>query len=410
MEITKKQIEQIRNQYGDSFYLLDTKQFKNNYRELLSALRMYYDSANISYSYKTNYIPRLCKIVDEFGGYAEVVSDMEVELAKRIGVERHKIILNGPYKKKETIIELIQNGGTVNIDSLYDFSIIETLAMNSPGQKYQFGIRCNYDVEDGRLSRFGFDIEGEDFLYVINRVKEIKNLKIKGFHCHFAARNIKCWEKRVEGMLSVIDTYFDGVPEYISVGGGIYGKMADSLKEQFSEYIPTYDEYAKVIGTPFQKRYGDMPVDCKPQLFVEPGSALAGDVMFFAAPVISMKSIRGKDIATLLGSVYNINPTLNGKNSPLKIISYGGKQKEYDNLDMGGYTCIESDYLYKGFRGKCAVGDYVVFGNVGSYSIVLKPPFILPNFPIIEIMENDSDIRLIKANEQFDDIFHTYKF
>lgn len=406
MKITKQLLDSITKEYGQTFYILDTEQFKKNYRELISVLRKYYSAANISYSYKTNYIPRLCKIVNEFGGYAETVSDMEVELAKRLGVPTYKIIMNGPYKKKETMVELLQDGGTVNIDSLYDFHIIEELASHNPEREYRFAIRCNYDVKDGRLSRFGFDIEDEDFKYVLQTVNATKNLSIKGFHCHFAARNIIYWENRISGMLDIIDRYYDGIPEYISVGGGIYGKMEDSLKEQFSEYIPTYEEYAKVIGTPFYKRYGELEENLKPKLYVEPGSALSGDVMYFVAPIISIKSIRGKSIATLLGSVYNINPTLNGKNPPIKIISSGVEQKEYLDLDMGGYTCIESDYLYKGFSGKCAVGDYVVFGNVGSYSVVLKPPFILPNFPVLEV-QND-EISLIKEQEVFEDIFHTY--
>ncbi len=407
MKITKKLINRIKEEYGETFYILDTIQFKNNYRELLTTLKKYYSASNISYSYKTNYIPRLCKIVNEFGGYAETVSDMEVELAKRLGVPIHKIIMNGPYKKKSTVIELMQKGGTVNIDSLYDFRIIEELAEHNPERLYRFSIRCNFDVQDGRLSRFGFDIEDKDFKYVLQKVNATSNLEIKGFHCHFASRNINYWKNRIYGMLDIIDNYYKGIPEYISVGGGIYGKMPNDLKLQFSEYVPMYEEYAKVIGEPFKKRYDMLEEKIKPKLFVEPGSALSGDVMYFATPILSIKSVRGKQIATLLGSVYNINPTLNGKNPPINIISFGVPQCEYTDLDMGGYTCIESDYLYKGFSGKCAVGDYVVFGNVGSYSVVLKPPFILPNFPVIEVNEND-EIILIKEQENFEDIFHTY--
>ena len=53
---------------------------------------------------------------------------------------------------------------------------------------------------------------------------------------------------------------------------------------------------------------------------------------------------------------------------------------------MGGYTCIETDYLYRGYQGKLAVGDFVVFHNVGSYSLVMKPPFILPDGPVLELI------------------------
>ena len=142
-------------------------------------------------------------------------------------------------------------------------------------------------------------------------------------------------------------------------------------------------------------------------LFIEPGSALAGDCMKFVSEVFSIKNVRGKNIATLLGSIYNINPTLNKKNPPISIIANGNKQSDYENLDFGGFTCIESDYLYRGFNGKLAVGDQVLFENVGSYSVVLKPPFILPNFPVLDL---SNGIEVIKRQEVFEDLFKTYKF
>ena len=143
-------------------------------------------------------------------------------------------------------------------------------------------------------------------------------------------------------------------------------------------------------------------------LLIEPGSALVGDCMHFISKVVSIKVVRGKNIATLLGSIYNINPTLNKKNPPIKVYPMGGEQKEYADLDFGGFTCIESDYLYRHYNGKLAVGDMVAFGNVGSYSVVLKPPFILPNFPIIDI--SDGGIEIVKRGETFDDLFRTFEF
>jgi diaminopimelate decarboxylase len=130
--------------------------------------------------------------------------------------------------------------------------------------------------------------------------------------------------------------------------------------------------------------------------------------MRFAARVVNIKTVRNKPIATLKGSIYNINPTLNTKNPPIEIVSMGGEQSDYEDLDFGGFTCIESDYLYRHFSGKLAKGDMVIFGNVGSYSVVLKPPFILPNFPMIDI--SSGDIEIIKRGEVFEDLFHTFNF
>lgn len=409
-ELGNSVLEQLSKEYGDTFYLLDTDQFRRNFLELRGEFRKIYPKSNIAYSYKTNYIPELCKIVDELGGYAEVVSDMECEIAKTIGVTPERIAFNGPYKNKAKVEEFLLDGVNINVDSIYELQHVVTVVNKYPEKEFAIGIRCNFDIGDGVLSRFGFDVEGEEFQKALCLIKDTPNLRLKGMHSHFASRSLNTWPVRARKMLEVVQKYYEGVPEYICQGGGIFGKMAESLKSQFDSYIPNYKEYAKAICPLYQELYGELPAEQQPTLFIEPGSALVGDCMKFAAKVVSIKNVRGKNIATLLGSIYNINPTLNKKNPPLEVYHMGeNPPRMYQDLDFGGFTCIESDYLYRHYDGELAVGDYVVFGNVGSYSVVLKPPFILPNFAIAELKDNGEN-RLIKRAESFDDLFHTYQF
>lgn len=414
MNINKEILSKIEYEYGESFYLLNSSQFKKNYMDLLSAFRKIYQNTNIAYSYKTNYTPKLCKIVDELGGYAEVVSDMEYEIAKRIGVDPARIIFNGPYKNMAAVEEILIKGGTVNIDSICEWLNIVKIANNHPQITLNVGIRCNFGISEGVLSRFGFDVNSEEFHKVLSDIGKEHNIHLIGLHCHFATRKLETWERRANGMLSLYDDLcFSGELvdqlEHFDLGGGLFGKMGELLKAQFDTYIPSYDDYALATATQFVNHFTDAN---KPILFIEPGSALVGDSMKFASKVTNIKNVRGKSIATLLGSIYNINPTLNTKNPPITIYHMGThKADEYSNLDFGGFTCIESDYMYRGFTGKLAVGDYVVFDNVGSYSLVLKPPFILPNFAVLDISENEgAEIELIKQHETFDDIFHTFVF
>ena len=152
------------------------------------------------------------------------------------------------------------------------------------------------------------------------------------------------------------------------------------------------------------KRVADK--DMKPELLIEPGSAVVGDCMKFVGTVKTIKNVRGKWFATILGSQKNISMT--GINPPMEVIAMGGEQKEYDNLDMVGFTCIEGDVLYHDYTGKLAHGDAIVISNCGSYSLVMKPPFILPNFPVLDICGNG--VEVIKHGEVFDDLFHTFKF
>lgn len=403
--MTAEEIKQLSEKVGDAFYMLDGKQFKDNFIELKSEFSKIYPDFNIAYSYKTNYTPKLCRIVNELGGFAEVVSDMEMEIALRIGVEPKKIIWNGPYKNAKKVEQLLVMGGTVNIDSAYEIDLVADIADRHPNHKLNIGIRCNFDVGDGIVSRFGFDIESEDFKKALSLFETRKNLYLIGLQCHFATRRLETWKPRAEGMLALIDQ-LGIVPEHIDLGGGLFGKMADSLKAQFDSEIPTYKQYAEAGAPTFAEHFKNSKK--KPLLLIEPGSALVGDCMKFASRVVNIKEVRGKAIATLLGSIYNINPTLNKKNPPIEVYAMGERQREYKDLDFGGFTCIESDYLYRHYDGKLAKGDMVVFGNAGSYSVVLKPPFILPNFPIIDI--TDGKLEIIKRGEGFDDLFHTFAF
>ena len=407
MNLLREEIQKIVKLYGPSFYYLDVVQFSQNYDELTSAFKKYYQNFMISYSYKTNYIPYLCKMVDEKGGYAEIVSDMEYDIAIKCGVSFDKIIFNGPVKNLSVVEKILDNNGIVNVDNIFEYTAIKDIAVKK-NKQFKLGLRINFDINDGCISRFGFDIKSDDFKYVIKDLSKADGLlKLKGMHLHFASRNINNWPNRATELVKLLKEIKLPI-EYFSLGGGIYGKMKESLKAQFNSEIPCYDDYAKSVG-PVLSKYFNENYEKQPVMFVEPGTALVGDCMKFVCPVVSIKNIRGKNIATVLGSVYNINPTLNGKNPPISIEHFSDKnQKEYVDLDFGGFTCIESDYLYKHYNGKLAVGDLVVFDNVGSYSIVLKPPFILPNFPVIII--KNGDVLCIKQKETFEDLFKTYKF
>ncbi|MDC7286903.1 alanine racemase [Blautia schinkii] len=401
MLINDEIIFNLKAEYGDAFYLLDSEQFRKNFIELKDTFSAIYPNFNIAYSYKTNYTPKFCKIVNELGGYAEVVSEMEVELALKCGVDPRRIIWNGPIKEPEKMKEFLLYGGTVNIDSISEAEFIKNLAIKT-NKTLNIGIRCNYDVNDGVVSRFGFDVEGNDFKKVLSIVTTTPNIHFINFQCHFAKRQVEYWTARVKGMVELLDRV-GIIPERVDIGGGLFGKMADSLKAQFTSVIPSYKEYAEAAASVFADYFKDK--NAKPELLIEPGSAVVGDCMKFVGTVKTIKNVRGKYMASVLGSQKNISMT--GINPPMEVI-HMSEGTYYEKLDFVGFTCIEGDVLYKNYTGKIAVDDAIVISNCGSYSLVMKPPFILPNFPVLDIC--GKKVEVIKRAETFDDIFHTFNF
>ena len=129
--------------------------------------------------------------MDEQGGYAEVVSEMEMEIALHCGVKPEKIIWNGPVKNAEKMEWLLVNGGTVHVDSLSELHNILTVAERHPECTLNIGLRCNFDVGDGVISRFGIDTESTEFEQALQLIRENPALQLVNLHCHFAKRQVE---------------------------------------------------------------------------------------------------------------------------------------------------------------------------------------------------------------------------
>lgn len=400
IEFTKKFIQEVEGKYSLPLYVFNQDEFIQNYQELESTFRAIYPKYYICYSYKTNYTPAVCQLVKELGGYAEVVSDMEYELAKRIGYDADQIVYNGPYKG-HILEEHLLSGGINNIDRIEEAARICDLAERHPGITLKTGIRVNFDVDAGYTSRFGIDIDK------IGQVLELLSnhgVRINGLHCHMSrARGLEPWRIRAKTMLGLVSKFDLYDLDYISLGSGMNGHMDPELKAQFL-VVPTYEEYGEAVVRQFAEFYQDK--ENKPMLFTEPGTTLVSKYVDFLARVEGIKEVRGKQFILCNCSFHNLGETCQMKNIPMRVFPCGGLQQEVENANLVGYTCLEQDVLYRGYTGTIAVGDYVAFGNVGGYSLVDKPPFIQPNCEMIAL--KGTDTRLIKRKETWDDIFESF--
>lgn len=425
-------IRQILEKYHSPVYVFESQKFIENYRHLESAFKRIYPKYEIAYSYKTNYTPRVCSLVKQLGGYAEVVSDMEYHLAEKLGYENGKIIFNGPYKGRK-LEEHLLHGGIVNADHLQEVRRIVGFCGKYPEQRFQIGIRVNIDVEQNFISRFGIDAASDDLEEAFRLVRDTENVNIVGLHCHISrARNLAAWKKRAETMLALADRYFKIPPQYIDLGSGMFGDMEDSLSKQFGNDVPTYEDYAASVGSLFREHYGALPEKDMPVLFTEPGTTLIAGYVGLLCEVTSIKKIKEKWFAVLNCSNENLGEISTMKKLPMRILRGGknlldgekltesaGASGEmasdivqtdfYESVDLVGYTCLEQDVIYPEYRGRLSVGDIIYFGNVGGYSVVSKPPFILPNCPMIEV-DGDRIAGIIKRQETFDDLFRTFVF
>ena len=401
-------IMQLIKQNGTPFYLFDEKGFVDNYKKLENTFKAIYPEYQISYSYKTNYTPYVCQLVKSLGGFAEVVSDMEYILAKKIGYANCQIVYNGPSKGDE-MYEHLENHGILNIDSLDEAKRVVAYCKKNAGKQYTCGVRINMDLGANFISRFGMVDGSPELLETIQIIKDTENLKLVGIHCHISrCRGVEAWAQRAQIMIAMADKYIDGTPEYISLGSGMFADMPEFLKEQFGgDPVPTYDDYAEVTIKPFAEHYKDC--EKKPILFTEPGTTVVARYLNFASKVLSIKEIRGRHIANMDGDYHNLGEICTMKKLPVTVIPGGNEQKTYTNMDVMGFTCLEQDVMAPGFEQPIAVDDVLVFNNVGGYSVVYKPQFIKPQSAMFVLRAN-GEVKQIMRAETFDDIFGKFSF
>jgi diaminopimelate decarboxylase len=410
-----RQIKNIESKFGTPFYIFDEKAFNKNYEDIVKAFGSRYKKFILAYSYKTNYIPYLCGIIKSKGGFAEVVSRMEYDLALKIGQKTERIVFNGPVKHYEDIAIALKNGSIVNLDSWTEIDYVEQFAKRNPKKTIKVGLRINIVLSDKagqshiqeklKIGRFGFEPSDSNLRKLTQRLAKIGNVTINSLHGHTSTtdRSMWCYKIITKALCKIAERYFAGSVEYINIGGGIFGYMPPQMRWA---KIPSFDDYAQAICKVMNQN--NWVKHQKPYLVLEPGIAMAANSLSFVTKVISVKTIQRKQFVTVDGSAYNIKPTFHKVNQPYQIIKKTDKTQR-ETFNVAGSTCMEKDYLLTEIKDiRPEVGDFIKVDNVGAYTVVLTPPFINTAPPIL--VKKGINYKAIRTKQKLKDVFNNYQF
>lgn len=409
-------IKNLERKYDSSFYVLDVNKLRENYHKINNAFKSRYSNFIIGYSYKTNYLPFLCKELSKLGAYAEVVSRLEYDLAIKLGENPKNIIFNGPLKMREDIFVALENESYINIDSMYEIDFVIEYALHHSYKKIKIGLRLNFDISENGVSslqegyansRFGICTENGNFQEALKKLKKIQNIQIVGLHGHFSTRtrSVESYKKKTIKLCEIAKEHIMDSLEFINIGGGIYGELPKS----FQVNAPTFDDYAEAICGVMKSEFE--AVEKKPALILEPGVSMVANAFIFVAKVIETKAITNENFVLVDGSVHNIKPTMHKNNLPFRVIKKNLVSEEKGTYHIVGYTCMEKDYLAHDLTGEIPQkDDYIIFENVGAYTIVFNPPFIKERPPILA--KDSNEIFVVRKKETIKQFFNEelYRF
>ncbi|CAK0767480.1 Diaminopimelate decarboxylase [Gammaproteobacteria bacterium] len=399
-----KDLQIISEQHGDSFYFADVKRFASNVVRFLKAFRSYYSKTSIAYSYKTNYLPAFIRCADNLGTFSEVVSRYEYDFSRGLGIDSRKIIFNGPIKSSKDLQFVLEQGSRVQLDSLFEVELLLKIQFSKP---VSVGLRCHLG-ENTPGSRFGIVLDSPEGKEAVRALQSVHFLQISSLHAHHSAnRSTSVYQDRALSLIEIHEDILGGQPlDLIDLGGGFASEMDPKLVKQMKYAPPSYEQYAEAVGTIFSKKYGETG----PGLLLEPGIGILSDALAFATRVQVLKELRGAKFAVLDGSVFNIKPLRHSINLPVEIFERPNAERFEGNWDFVGHTCMERavDLLHQEYVSSIAVGDFVVFKNIGAYTTVLNAPFIRGTPPVLECVDGRLG-RLLRRGSTASDLLESYR-
>ena len=390
------------------FYRVKEKDLLYDINLLKEALTKNWGNFVMGYSVKTNSLPWLLRYLKEHGFYAEVVSDMEYDIAKRLGYTDDRIVYNSPIKDRDVWEQVLLGGGYVNFDSTYELQWIQELSRQYPEREFKVGLRVNCDIgvlcpeeqlveEEG--GRFGYCYENGKLEEAIENIRNLPNVKVAGLHLHSStqSRTVKVYGALAKMAVKIAKEYKLHL-EFIDMGGGYFGGRDDK---------PNYLHYFDEIGREL-KAYFDPE---KTKIIAEPGVSLISRAMSFETTVLDIKDIRNRKFIVTDGSRVNLNPLVTRHVYPHHMIyaSDTSTRTREKSQWVCGATCMEYDRLFEIIDDVALQpGDKIVYDTAGGYTMCLNPLFI-HYFPAIWIEKTDGSLYLARepwTNDEYMQKYH----
>ena len=369
------EIDLIQHDLPSTYYLVDVGALRARCRSLKEGFERHFDDVAIAYSYKTNYFPSVIRTMNTCGVWAEVVSSLEYDLARRIGVPSERIIFNGPIKSDDALLGALSGNSRLHLDSVEEAERLTVLAQEAGVRDGSIGLRINVAHPEGEghraRSRFGIPIESVEA--VTRRLREV-GLDVRGVHAHLATkeRSLEHFEGLVAQLGEAIKLIGADEIEWIDVGGG-FGFTPPDLD---GRSYPSFEEYAGGIRAALD---AIDPCLASRQLVIEPGMVMVNDAVRFLTRVETTKTVGDRRLAFLDASIQTVKPTRHGMNLPTRVFDSNGREKigNEEAWDLVGYTCMDDDFIAIDDRVPALeAGDRIEFKHVGAYTAVFKPRFI----------------------------------
>ncbi len=271
-----------------------------------------FPGALIAYAVKANADPQLLRRLVADGAGCEVVTAVELALARRAGCPPERIVVNGVGKRDEELHLALEAGALVNAESLDELAALLTVAAGH--ERPRIGLRLNpaLDAEThphlatgAATSKFG--IPQAQLLDALRLLRDAKlPLESLGAHIGSALESSE-WhaalaERLVQAVASAAAMGLE--PRRVDLGGGLLTADAPALE---------------ALADAIREHFADPA-----RLIFEPGRSLVADAGWLLARVVRVQPRPGEGCTYLVadaGMTELIRPMLYDAVHPISLIA-----------------------------------------------------------------------------------------
>lgn len=398
-------IDELVKQFGSPLFVFSEQQIRRSIREAKDAFASRYPNVTFSWSYKTNYLDAINAIYHQEESIAEVVSEMEYDKARRLGVRGEDIIFNGPHKSLSALKKAAEEGAKIHIDHFDEIDDLEKVA-DELGREISVGIRLNLDSGiHPQWSRFGFNLESGQAMDAVRRIQMGGKLRLIGLHCHIGTfiLDADAYKTETEKMVRFayqLEETLGVTIEYLDIGGGFPSK--NKLKGTYlppDVSVPPLDTFAEKVteGLYSALKPGDFP-----KIYLETGRALIDEAGYLITTVFASKRLPDGRKSYILDAGVNLLFTATWYKFTLEI------DREVQGIGepslLNGPLCMNIDVVDEGtLLPPLKRGTRLILSPVGAYNVTQWMQFIEYR-PAVVLVTETGDIELIREKEDLSDL------
>ncbi|RKZ84652.1 MAG: diaminopimelate decarboxylase [Candidatus Parabeggiatoa sp. nov. 1] len=399
-------IDKLVEQFGSPLFVFSERQIRNTVREAKEAFTSRYPNVTFGWSYKTNYLDAINAIFHQEGSIAEVVSEMEYDKARRLGIQGKDIIFNGPHKSLQALKKAAEEGAKIHIDHFDEIDDLEKVADELGRDDIQVAIRLNLDAGIYPLwSRFGFNLESGQAMDAVRRIHMGGKLKLIGLHCHIGTFILepdayKTETEKLVGFAYQIEEALGIIIEYLDIGGGFPSK--NKLKGTYlppDVGVPPLDTYAEKAT---EGLYNALKPGDFPQLYLETGRALIEEAGYLITTVVASKRLPDGRKSYVLDAGVNLLFTATWYKYTIET------DREVQGIGepalLNGPLCMNIDVVDEGtLLPPLKRGTRLILSPVGAYNVTQWMQFIEYR-PAVVLVAETGEAELIREQEDLSDI------